>query len=148
MTEEKRGPGRPKSRANRPQRKMTLADEQGISKLEVVNPEPGYEYYTANDEGDRVERLKARGYEVVESNNEHGTYMGAINPKEVGTTVQTTVNPWGTKGVLMKIRKEWYDEDKKYKAEQSAKKEEALYRQLKEEGRTGDVKITQKPTSG
>jgi hypothetical protein len=150
MTEQKRGPGRPKSstRASRPTRKTTLADAHGHAKLGVVNPEPGYKYYVENDDGDKIAKRQSLGWEVVESGNEAGTYMGAINPKEVGTAVQTTVNPWGTKGVLMKQREEWWQEDQDFKAKQIDKSEEALFRKLKEEeGRTGDIKKDEKPLS-
>jgi len=146
MTEDKRGQVRPKTRANRPQRKMTLADADGHAKLGVVNPEPGYHYYVENDEGNNIASRESLGWEVVETGNEAGTHMGSINPKEVGTVVQTTVNPWGTKGVLMKQRDEFWEEDQKFKADQIDRSEKALYRQLEsDDGRYGQVKQKSKP---
>ena len=142
MIEQKKGPGRPKSnsRASRPQRKMTLADAHGHAKLEVINPRPGYKYYVENDTGNKIAERQALGWEVVES-VEGGPHLGTINPSEVGTRQETTVNPWGTKGVLMEQREEWWQEDQNYKAEQIAKSEKALFRQLEEEdGRVGSIK--------
>jgi len=139
----KLGLGRPsgESRADRPTRSQTLEDSQGTGKLNVDGKEDGYFYYIENDEKGNIEALQKRGFEIVEKDS--GTTMSSSNPKEVGSRIETTVfNSDGTKGVLMRQRKEWHEEDMKFKAEVVSKREEALFRnEQKEEGRYGSIKV-------
>jgi len=129
-----------KERADRPKRKQTLADSEGLGRLNVQGIEDeDYVYRVVNDKNNRIYKLGQRGYEVVKGNGD--IVMGDYNPKEVGTLVSTTCDDKdGTKAVLMRIRKEWWEEDNAYKQKQIDKSEEALFRTLKEEGQYGEVK--------
>jgi hypothetical protein len=129
-------------RANRPTRKMTLEDSQGHGRLNVqgIEEDKDYYYHVVSDKNNRVYQLQQRGYEIVKQDGK--IVMGDCNPKEVGDTITTTCDDSnGTKGVLMRIRREWKEEDDAYRQEQVAKTEEALFRTLKDEGQYGEVKI-------
>ena len=74
-------------------------------KLEVLNQDPNYHYHRFNDnwrkEPDRIRRAMAAGYEKVEGDD----------PVTVGTNDDGTA----IEGVLMRIPKEFYEEDRKAK---------------------------------
>lgn len=139
MTTAKRGRP-PKDRANRPTR-LTAEDELGRGKLTCEGLDPNFVYRVVNDDGARIDYLKQRGYEIVQK--DEGITMGAMNPSEPGSHIQTTVDRrTGMKGVLMRQRKEWYEEDRRFKDQQIAKSEEALFRkETEEKGRYGKLEV-------
>ncbi len=127
------------NRSGRPTRLRTLEDSQGTGKLNVDGKDDDYFYYIENDEKGKVQAREKIGFEIVEKSS--GVTMGDSNPKEVGSRIETTVFNDGTKGVLMRQRKEWHDEDEKFKADSVNKREEALFRnQQEEKGRYGEIK--------
>lgn len=98
--------------------------------LTVGNKDANYEYRIVNDEGDRVEQFKAAGYDVVSASD---VTIGdrRINAASAeGTAAQVSVGS-GQKAIVMRIKKEWYDEDQLAKARnvdatESATKSDAL----------------------
>ncbi len=126
------------NRSGRPTRLRTLEDSQNAGKLNVDGKDDEYHYYVENDEKGKIQAREKLGFEVVEKSS--GVTMGDANPKEVGSRIETTVFSDGTKGVLMRQRKEWYEEDEKFKADRISKREEALFRK-QEEGQYGEIKV-------
>lgn len=138
----KLGLGRPSGddRADRPKRK-TLEDSQGHGKLNVqgIEEDRDYYYHVVNDKSNRVYQLQQRGYEIVEQDGK--IVMGDCNPSETGSAITTTCDDKdGTKAVLMRIRREWKDEDDAFRQRQVAESEKALFRTL-DEGQYGEVKV-------
>lgn len=78
--------------------------------LTVSGKEAGYEYRIVNDTGDRVEQFKAAGYEVVSAKDVTVGDRRVSAASAEGTAATVSVGG-GTKGVVMRIPKEWYDED-------------------------------------
>ena len=92
--------------------------------LAVRDQDPNYVYRWVNDIDDRIERFKDGGYEPVTSDLEVGTKavdrnskLGSVITKMVGNKVVA---------VLMRIPKEWYEEDQKAKQEQLDESDKAL----------------------
>ena len=87
----------------------------GRSRLNVRNKEPGYFYRVVNvnlesDPG-RVDDLIERGYEIVPQDKVGSVSDKRVdNPTALGSAGQISVGQ-GTKAIVMRIRKEWYDED-------------------------------------
>lgn len=108
--------------------------------LTVSGKDPDYVYRFVNDEGGRVDDFLAAGYELVEKD---GVKIGDArvgNPSAEGSVAQVHVGG-GKKGFLMRIKKEWYEEDQAAKqshvdATEAATKEKAL------DGTYGDLKIS------
>lgn len=90
----------------------------------VSGKEPGWSYRIVNDVGDRIEELKARGYEVVTHDVSIGDRRVA-SAKGVGTPATLKVGG-GITGVLMRIPQEFKDEDDKVKQAEVDKMEEAI----------------------
>jgi hypothetical protein len=78
--------------------------------LTVAGKEAGYEYRIVNDTGDRVEQFKAAGYEVVSAKDVTVGDRRISSASAEGSAATVSVGG-GTKGVVMRIPKEWYEED-------------------------------------
>jgi hypothetical protein len=98
--------------------------------LTVGGKDPAYEYRIVNDTGDRVEQFKSAGYEVVSAKD---VTVGdrRINQASAEGSAATVSVGGGTKGVVMRIKKEWFEEDQLRKQEnvdltESATKADAL----------------------
>jgi len=133
-----------KSKADRPKRRVTLEDSMGHGKLTVngIENDKDHYYHVVNDKNNRVWELQQRGYEIV-TNTEGGIFMGDSNPSEVGNVVQATADrSTGDKAVLMRIPREFKQEDDAYRQKQLDKGEEAIFRTLKDEGQYGEIKKT------
>lgn len=127
-----------KAPSGRPQR--TPVGTRNI--LTVKGKDPNYVYRIVNDIDDRVQQFKDAGYELVPEQT------AAVGDKRVnaasseGSNKQISVGQ-GTKAYLMRIKREWYDEDQAAKQGQVA----ALERATKEkalDGTYGELEITRK----
>lgn len=107
--------------------------------LTVGGKEPGYEYRIVNDEGDRVEQFKAAGYEVVSASDVTVGDRRINKASAEGTVAQVSVGN-GVKAVVMRINKEWYDEDQAAKIQQVADTEAATKSEALK-GNYGDLNI-------
>lgn len=100
-------------------RRSPLAGKQRLS---VKNKEDGYVYRIVNanleSDPDRVENLIEQGYEIVPKDK-----LGPVGDKRVdnasapGSASQISVGQ-GTKAVVMRQKKDWYDEDQAVKQAQ------------------------------
>lgn len=80
-------------------------------RLSIKNKEEGFVYRIVNDVDDRVDQLTEAGYEIC--TKEHVGQIGnkrVDNTSSVGSTAHFSVGQ-GTKALVMRIRKEWYQED-------------------------------------
>lgn len=130
-----------KAPSGRPIRKST-----GLrNKFNYVNKDPGYEYRVAVDTdgtGDRIAELKELGYELVPA-GKHRQGDSRVDTATPEGSVEQMNAGGGTKGYLMRIKKEWYDEDRKAKAARIDATEEGL-RKPSTDGLYGSVKIDSK----
>ena len=108
--------------------------------LNISGKEPGFVYRVVNDVGDRIEQLKAIGYEIVE---DQGVQVGdrrIANPTKEGSPVKVSVGG-GVQGYVMRIKQEWYDEDKAKKDAHVNSIEKGLVRDAKEKTDYGNIKV-------
>ena len=85
------------------------------NKLTVTGKEPGFEYRIVNDTDDRIMELQERGYEIVTHSATVGDKRVGV-PKKEGSPIEISVGG-GRKAYVMRIKKEWYDEDQAAKQE-------------------------------
>ncbi len=98
------------------------------NKFEYINKDPNFEYRVAVDTdgtGDRIAELKDIGYEPSPAGVHRLGSSRVDNASSLGST-ETMNAGGGTKGVLMQIPKEWYEEDKKNKAAKIEATEQGL----------------------
>ena len=110
------------------------------NRLNVKNQDPNFVYRIVNDIDDRVERLMDLGYEV-DTVAEVGDKRAGSPSKAPGTPVTVSLGR-GDKGVVMKIRKELFDERQLEKQAEVRAREEALKDPTSNGADYGKVDIT------
>lgn len=106
----------PKSSVSTRPRRQPIASP---SRLGVRSKDPNYEYRIVNtivdgQQTDRVELLQERGWEIVPDAKVGSKRVD--NPSSVGSVSTISVGK-NTHAVVMRIKKEWYDEDQRSKQE-------------------------------
>ena len=110
--------------------------------LTVHGQDPNYVYRWVLDDPrrpGRLQRFKDGGYEVVTDTNEVG--MNTVDRgKKLGSAI--TRPDGGSTLVLMRILKEWYDEDQALKAEKLNELEQSMVADARgDEGRYGTFTV-------
>lgn len=98
------------------------------NRLQVYNKDPNYQYRWVVDydgTGDRVEQFKQAGYEVVPKGMHRVGDARVSIPAPEGSSEVLAVGG-GQKAVLMRQKREWYDEDQQAKAKRVDDSELAL----------------------
>jgi len=125
---------------NRPRR----ASINGVRNVLKINgKEPGYEYRVVNDVGDRIEQLKSIGYEIVEDDKLTVGDRRIANPTKEGSPVKVSVGG-GTQAYVMRIKSEWFEEDKKKKEEHIDSIERGTLREAKSISDFGKISVGDK----
>ena len=111
----KRAVGRPRKedeRAKDRPRKRIPISVRNVLKWDKI--EEGYRYRFVNDIENRIVQFKDAGYEAVASPDVVGDQRSPGDPSPLASHVEKSVGG-GIKGVLMRIRTEWYEEDQRAK---------------------------------
>lgn len=136
-----------------PVKKVRPSQERDLSKKKKKRPrfngprdiitfadkDPNYHYHVFNDQDDNLEFAESVGYEYVKSTEKLGdpgsgvaTAPGSIVTRPVGG---------GITGVLMRIKQEWYDENKAEEQREIDEREEGLRSMTKQDGHYGGIQI-------
>lgn len=108
--------------------------------LNVVGKDPNYVYRIVNDDGDRVAQLQDVGYEHVPKDDVKVGDKRVENASSEGSLTQISVGQ-GRKAYLMRIRKDWYEEDQKAKQDYVDETERATKKQALD-GTYGKLEIS------
>lgn len=101
------------------------------NRISVRNQEAGYVYRVVNDLDNRVEELVERGYEIVPQDKViRGGDKRVDDASALGSNSSISLGR-GDRGVVMRIRKDWNDEDQAAKAVRA----EELERTMKSDGK-------------
>ena len=107
------------------------------NKLTIRGKEAGFSYRIINaDEAGRLEELQERGYEVVTHDIKVGD--NRVDATSVEGSPKTVPLGGGVKGLVVRIKQEWFEEDQRIK-EQRAKDMESSIHPNAVEGGYGDV---------
>lgn len=87
--------------------------------------DPNYHYRFVNDTGSRIANFQAAGYEFVTDESLVVGDNRVVDASDLGSGKRVISND-GTVSYLMRIKKEWYDEDQATKAEHIAEQEKAM----------------------
>ncbi len=107
--------------------------------LNVKGKDPEYSYRIVNDVDDRINEFLERGYEIV---TEESVVVGdkrVAKPTQSGSAVELSVGQ-GTKAFLMRIKKEWYDEDQAVKQAKVSEIENQMKAETRKDGNYGYIK--------
>jgi hypothetical protein len=126
-------------KGNQPERQQRTPLYEQKDKINIKDQDPNYFYrwVDTNNPSDpeRVERFQRAGYEFAPGDSQVGD--STLEDKTTRTSVSVERNMGqGLKQVLMRIRRDWYEEDQRAKAERLNDMERAMYSEAKE-GRYG-----------
>lgn len=108
--------------------------------LTVSGKEPGFEYRIVNDDGDRISQFEEMGYEIVKDQNIKVGDRRIASPTKEGSPVQVSVGN-GMKAFVMRIPKDWYDEDQAAKAKHVDDIERGTLKEAREAADYGKVSV-------
>lgn len=126
-----------------PKGRVTRTPVGSRNRLSIRGKDPAYEYRIVNDvdEGDRVQTFLDNGWEIETASNIKVGENRVESAKGDGSKAQLRVGQ-GTKAFVMKIKKEWYQEDQKSKADLIAQQEAATKQQALN-GNYGNIKLSE-----
>lgn len=101
--------------------------------LTVKGKDPNFVYRVVNATGDRIAEFEEAGYELVEASDVQIGDKRVNKASAEGTKAQAAVGQ-GIKAFVMRIRKDWYDEDQASKQA----KIDALEQSMKESAQNGN----------
>lgn len=116
--------------------------DHGRNRLNVKGKDPAYVYRIVNNVDGRVEDMMDMGYEPDVSETTRVGDGRITDISKLGKVREISVGG-GTKAVLMRQKREYYDEDQAAKEEYHKKTEQAM-RPNPDEGGYGKVDITRK----
>jgi len=102
--------------------------------------DPNFVYRFVNDTGSRISNFQAAGYEFVEDKDLVVGDSRVFDPSDIGSGKRVTSND-GTVSYLMRIKKEYYEEDQAAKAVMVDETEQAMKRDASQ-GMYGSIKVT------
>lgn len=116
----------------------------GRNILTVTGQDPAYVYRVVNNVGDRVEMFKEAGYELVPAKDVKVGERRVDSASAEGSYAQVSVDSQGTKAFVMRIPKEWYQEDQRKKQAQVDDLERTIKNEAlsKNDLRGGSLEIT------
>jgi hypothetical protein len=125
-----------------PTTRVRRSPVEGRNKLRVKGKLPDYEYRIVNNIDDRIHDFLERGWEIDTSEDIRIGDSRVDQDSRLGKVRMISVGQ-GQKAVLMRIRKEYYDEDQADKLAFIQKTQDAM-RANPNEGTYGKVEITRK----
>lgn len=125
-----------KAPSGRPQR--TPIGTRNI--LSVKGQDPNFVYRIVNDDEDRIQLFKDAGYELVPDDAVSVGDKRVNNATSTGSYKQISVGQ-GKKAYVMRIKREWYEEDQKAKQAHVAEIERAT-KEKALNGTYGELKLS------
>lgn len=115
----------------------------GRNILTVEGKDPNYVYRIVNDDGDRIQMFKDAGYELVESSSVRVGDRRVDVASSEGSKAQVSVGG-GKKAFVMRIPKEWYEDDQKAKQAEVDRLEQSIKQDAlsKNDLKSGKLEIT------
>ena len=107
--------------------------------LSVKGKEAGYEYRIVNDEFDRIDTFKEAGWGVVSNSDVRVGDKRVNSANTPGSAASVSVGNGG-KGIVMRIKQEWYDEDQKAKRQEVHELEATTRKDALNGADYGDIK--------
>jgi hypothetical protein len=115
---------------------------EGRNRLKIRGTDPDFEYRVVNDLDDRINEFLDAGW-VFETSEDIRVGDSRIDDHSKLGKVRVINVGGGIKAYLMKIRKDWYDEDQKAKQDHVDRTEAAM-RPDQLNGQYGKVELTRK----
>ena len=131
---------RPVGSKNRTDRPKRLSYSERRNTLTIDGKDKNYHYRVVNDTDGRPEKLETFGYEYVRGDEQLGDPT-ADGAKTLGSVISKPVGG-GKTGILMRTKREFYEEDQADKQRELKESENALHKKSEEDGHYGNLKIS------
>lgn len=130
-----------RERLGLPDRPKRIPVHEQRNTLTVTNKDPNFEYRVVNNVGERIAKFKLGGWEAAPK-KDHDVGDPLVDTGQATTTsiVEKSVGG-GVKAILMRIPKEWYDEDQAKKLEEVDRSEAAMKREAVNKSDYGKLEI-------
>jgi hypothetical protein len=135
-TDGSNGPEKAVNQASRHPRPKRRSFAEQRNSLTFDGQDPNYVYRVFNDVDGRLQKAEIAGYEYVRSDEQLGDPT-VDSAKTQGTVVTKPVGS-GRTGVLMRIKRDWYDEDQQAKLRKVQETENSLTNKTREDGHYGE----------
>lgn len=110
--------------------------------LAVVGKDPNFEYRWVNDDEGRISMFQQGGWKLVTNDEVDIGNFRAESETPEGSLASKVVNPsTGQKAFVMKIPKEWYEEDQREADNRISQNEREFFAPNTADGEYGSVKI-------
>lgn len=123
---------------NKRPRRTAINGSRGV--LNVKGKDPNYEYRIVNDDRDRIAEFQELGYEVVTDNTIKVGDKRVANPTAEGSPVKVNVGG-GASAYLMRIKKEFYEEDQAQKQALINEQELQMHKEAKKNADFGTLSL-------
>lgn len=117
---------------------------RNVLSVDPRDKDPNFNYRIVNDDPGRIRMFKEAGWEIVKEKIQIGDDQAGTG-KELGKIAAKQVGS-GKRAYLMRVPKEFYEEDQVAKEAKIQKTESAMKQEPNKKGQYGDVKIKQKNT--
>ena len=128
-------------KVQRPQRAIRKPLHQRGPLSIMGDKDPNFAYRFVNDTGARLANYQAAGWEIVTN---EGLEVGDSRAKDASDldSAKRVTGDNGTVSFLMKIKKEYYEEDRAAKQAQAEQQEKALKTETSQKADYGKLQIT------
>ena len=125
-----------------PERRVKRNPVEGRNRLAVKGKDPNYDYRIVNDTDDRVNDMLDQDWEIDLSED---IRVGDGRIDDIGRLGKARILSvgGGTKAIIMRKRKDWYEEDQAAKQEY-VNRTEAAMRPNPNDGTYGKIDVTRK----
>lgn len=104
-----------KRKLKRRRERVSLVEQSRI--MSIPNKDESYVYRLVNDENESIERKLKAGYEIVDKNGSDLSIDGRLQDPSWRHSAASQSVGGGLQAYLMRIPREWYEEDKAKKKE-------------------------------
>lgn len=111
------------------QRRVPYGEQRSRLTVDIPERLNNYHLRWVNDQGNTIGRLTERGYEFVTQQEIEtvGETDASQTDSGIDSRVSRVVNSDGTRAYLMKIRRDWYEQDQKAKAMENEAVDDAIH---------------------
>jgi hypothetical protein len=110
------------------------------NKLTVANRDPNFEYRIVNDVDNRIAEFQDAGWELVDKSEVRVGDRRVESASPEGSKAQISVGG-GVKAFVMRIKKEWFNEDQAAKQARLNELEETMFNKARSD-RYGKLEVT------
>lgn len=121
-------------------RRTNINGKRNVLTIQDAQKDPKFVYRFVNDTDSRIQNFEEIGYEIVRDSSIKVGDKRVDNPSAEGSPV--VVSKGSTRSFLMRIKKEYYEEDQAAKAKAISETEAGMKAEAQSQGMYGKLEIS------